>query len=153
MEADEYPAYRDYFVVDYAEEIVANFGYTLTKSRAIAEKELIDDLPQTVSTPDHVLLCIEKAEQGTIGYLWYQLRDDGGTAFIMDFVVLAPFRGVGYGKLALAALQTRLKQAGVAQIKLRVAYYNERALSLYKRVGFHITGFNMVKSLEQGEEK
>ena len=72
MEADEYPAYRDYFVVDYAEEIAANFGYTFTKSRAIAEKELIDDLPQTVSTPDHVLLCIEKVEQGTIGYLWYQ---------------------------------------------------------------------------------
>jgi hypothetical protein len=40
MTAAEFPAYRDYFIIDYAAEIAANFGYPLAQSRAIAAKEL-----------------------------------------------------------------------------------------------------------------
>jgi ribosomal protein S18 acetylase RimI-like enzyme len=149
MQADEFPAYRDYFVVDYAQEIATNFGYSLKKSRAIAAQELSDDLPQTVATPEHYLLCIEANGAETIGYLWYKLLDRGQTAFIFDFMLFERSRGLGYGKAALAALAERLAQTSVEQIKLRVAFENKRALGLYERVGFNITGYNMVKVLEK----
>jgi len=148
MKTEEFPNYRDYFIVDYAEEIAANFGYSLEKSRAIAAKELREDLPQTVSTPDHTLLCIEKSGDETIGYLWYKSLDQGQTVFILDFVIFATFRGLGYGQAALLALETHLLQANVAQIKLRVAFDNKRALGLYEKIGFNVTGYNMAKSLE-----
>ncbi|MEZ9793095.1 GNAT family N-acetyltransferase, partial [Vibrio splendidus] len=45
------------------------------------------------------------------------------------------------------ALETQLLAIGINQIKLRVAYHNERALKLYKEVGFEVTGFNMSKKL------
>jgi ribosomal protein S18 acetylase RimI-like enzyme len=149
MQADEFPGYRDYFVVDYAQEIAANFGYTLEKSQNIAAQELLDDLPQTVATPDHFLFCIEESGKETIGYLWYKLLDKGQTVFILDFVVFESFRGRGYGKAALLALEEQLSQTGAEQIKLRVAFENKRALALYERVGFSMTGYNMVKVLEK----
>lgn len=152
MRADEFTAYRDYFIVDYANEIAANFGHTVEESRLIASKELAEDLPQTVDTPDHYLLCIEQNESVTIGYLWYKLFDAGRTAFILDFVIAEEFRGQGYGKAALRALETELAEAGTKQINLRVAYTNEKAKRLYETIGFNITGFNMSKSLSSQDE-
>ena len=148
MKPEEYPAYRDFFIIDYGAEVAENYGYTLEKSRAIAAQELIEDLPQTVTTPGHYLLCIEESAAGFIGYLWYQLLDQGETAFIMDFVLFEQFRGRGHGRGALLALETELARAGVTQIKLRVAFANERAFGLYKKLGFAITGYNMIKHLE-----
>ena len=149
MKAEEFPNYRDYFIVDYANEIAANYGYTLEKSRAIALRELMDDLPQNVSTPDHFLLCIEKKGADTVGYLWYKLLDNGETVFILDFVMFDEFRGLGYGKAAMIVLEEQLLQSGVEQIKLRVAFDNKRAFRLYEKLGFNITGYNMVKLLEK----
>lgn len=149
MQEAEFPAYRDYFIVDYAEEIAANFGYTREKSQAIAIQELADDLPQTVNTPDHVLLCIERNAQETIGYLWYKLLDQETSVFILDFVIFAPHRGQGYGQASLLVLQEHLAKLGIKQIKLRVAFANKRALDLYEKIGFRITGYNMVKELPQ----
>lgn len=147
MKATEFPAYRDVFIADYATEIAANFGHTLEKSRAIATSELANDLPQSAATPDNHLLCIEKSDTELVGYLWYKLLDTDETAFIFDFFVFKEFRGRGYGKAAMIALEKQLAHAGVAQIKLRVAFENKRALSLYERLGFNVTGFNMAKSL------
>ena len=48
MKAEEFSDYKAYFIVDYAEEIMANYGYSPEKSHAIAASELIDDLPQTI---------------------------------------------------------------------------------------------------------
>jgi Acetyltransferase (GNAT) family len=91
MKAEEFPQYREYFIHDYAQEIADNFGHSLEKSRAIALQELNDDLPQTVSTPEHCLLCIE-SDNDLVGYLWYQQLEHEETIFILDFVVLEQFR-------------------------------------------------------------
>ena len=147
MLADEFPNYRDYFVVDYAEEIAANYGFTLEKSRTIARQELADDLPQTVATPNHFLLCIENEDGQIIGYLWHKLLDDGETVFVLDFIIFKQFRKMGYGKAAMDRLEKQLSRTGVEQIKLRVAFENKGALRLYETVGFNVTGYNMIKHI------
>lgn len=148
MSAAEFSDFRDYFIEDYAQEIAANFGHTLEKSLAIARQELREDLPQGISTPEHNLLCLEK-EAKLSGYVWYKLLDQGETAFILDFVVFENFRGRGYGQAALLVLEEQLAQVKIKQIKLRVAYNNQRALSLYEKLGFNITGYNMAKILKK----
>jgi len=148
MQEAEFPAYRDYFIVDYAEEIAVNFGHTLAKSQARAVQELAEDLPQTVNTPDNFLMCIERDEQETVGYLWYKMLEQGTAIFILDFVVFTEHRGRGYGQASLLALQVQVAKMGIEQIKLRVAFANKRALSLYEKLGFRITGYNMLKMIE-----
>jgi ribosomal protein S18 acetylase RimI-like enzyme len=148
MKAEEFAQYRDYFIHDYANEIVANFGHTLEKSRATALKELQEDLSQEVSTPSHYLLCIEEGNN-LLGYLWYQQLEEGETIFILDFIVFEVFRSKGYGTAALTALEENLAKSGAKQIKLRVAYKNKRALALYEKLGFGITGYNMAKTLKK----
>jgi ribosomal protein S18 acetylase RimI-like enzyme len=149
MTAEEFSDYKSYFVVDYAHEIMANYGYTTEKSQAIATKDLSDSLPQAIDTPDNVLVCIEETDKGMIGYLWYKFLDEGESVFILDFIMFEDYRGKGYGKATLMTLEEKLSKSGVEQVKLRVAFNNHRAKGLYERIGFHTTGYNMIKILEK----
>jgi len=149
MTPEEFPDYRAYFVADYAVELASNYGYSPDKSRALAQQALEEDLPQTVATPEHTLLCIEQPADTTIGYLWYKRVAHSDSVFILDFMIFELFRGNGQGKAALAALAEQLAQSGVAEIKLRVAFDNTRAFNLYKKLGFTVTGYNMIKLLEK----
>jgi ribosomal protein S18 acetylase RimI-like enzyme len=151
MKAAEFPLYVTYFIAEYAKEITQNYGYSIEKGLALAEQDIKNDLSEGVATPNNYLLCIElyqgiKSE--LIGYLWYGLRDEGKTAFILDFYLLEQFQGQGHGKAALMALEQQLAHSSVEQIKLRVAYDNKHALGLYEKTGFNITGYNMVKIIK-----
>lgn len=82
-----------------------------------------------------------------MGYLWHSIKMSDKSTFIYDFFVSSEYRGFGFGTQSISALETQLQTIGISQIKLRVAYHNERALKLYKDVGFEITGFNMSKKI------
>ncbi|EXJ41114.1 acetyltransferase family protein [Vibrio parahaemolyticus VPTS-2010_2] len=96
------------------------------------------------------MLCIDAEVDGQlnrVGYLWHSINATEQSTFIYDFFVSGEYRGLGYGTQAISALEKQLEEVGVNQIKLRVAYQNERALKLYQEVGFVITGFNMSKNI------
>ncbi|MGV8475850.1 hypothetical protein, partial [Pseudomonas aeruginosa] len=75
MTKDEYPAYLEYFVNDYAYEIESNYGAPLRDSLARAKQEISEMLPDGVNTHGQVLMCIvaqsDKANNH-VGYLWYK---------------------------------------------------------------------------------
>jgi RimJ/RimL family protein N-acetyltransferase len=150
MRADEYSAYLDYFIPDYAIEIAANYCLSPVESRLQASREIDEDLPQGVETPGQVLLCIIDSISGDdsiIGYLWYRPDIPARSIHISDFHIFAAHQGKGYGKEALAALELGLSKTGFTQIKLRVAEDNKRAKHVYDVSGFRVTGVNMSKAI------
>ena len=68
-----------------------------------------------------------------------------GKAFIYDFVVEESFRGRGFGKQALTAMEEKLKAMKVESVGLHVFGDNVGAQELYKKMGFRITGIQMKK--------
>lgn len=150
MRHEEYPAYCDYFIDDYSREIAKNYGHSMERSVELAKKDLHRCFPNGLEGNEHSLLCIEAQLNGQpclVGYLWHSINTEDNSTFIYDFYVSNLYRGAGYGKQALSLLEQQLKAHGIEQVKLRVAYHNERALKLYQAVGFSITGFNMSKKI------
>ncbi|TCS35529.1 GNAT family N-acetyltransferase [Reinekea marinisedimentorum] len=150
MRQDEFPAYRSYFVEDYSREIAENYGHSVELAINLAEAELQSSFPDGPDSKGHELLCLEARVNGAtkvVGYLWHSVQADLSSTFIYDFYVFDKYRGQGFGKQAIHALENQLKAAEIHEIKLRVAYYNKRALKLYEQAGFLITGFNMSKKL------
>ncbi len=149
MRRDEFAAYRDCFVPDYADEIEANYGLTPDAALAQSEREFGRDLHDGVETPDQVLLCIVAADgdDRPLGYLWYQTDKEAGLAFVYDFFILPDNQDKGYGTKALALLEAMLVADGYRHIRLRVAANNARARHVYERAGFGITGYNLVKQI------
>lgn len=136
--------YRSFFVEDYGRELVENEGLSPESARQRAEADMDQDFPGGVVPPGHRLWCIEPQDQSEVlGYLWVKAQAES-TLFVMDFALLPLHRGQGYGTAALAALDEVAKREGRG-LKLRVAESNSRALSLYQRAGYRITGYQMAK--------
>ncbi|AJQ97773.1 GNAT family N-acetyltransferase [Gynuella sunshinyii] len=150
MRQEEYPAYCQYFIDDYSQEMIANYGHSKELAIELAKQDLARSFPNGLEGSDHTLLCIEAEVEGTltlVGYLWHAVNRDDRSTFIYDFFIASEYRSRGFGRLAIAALEKQLQVSGIDQIKLRVAYHNQRALKLYQEVGFVITGFNMSKTI------
>ncbi|WP_394144149.1 GNAT family N-acetyltransferase [Vibrio atypicus] len=151
MRQGEFDDYCRYFTDDYSQEIVKNYGHGIEKAVELANQDLIRCFPNGLESNEHSLLCIDVKDGDDVklaGYLWHSVSSDGQSTFIYDFYIFEEFRGRGFGTKAMSALESQMRDISVQQVKLRVAYHNERALKLYKEVGFSITGFNMSKTLE-----
>jgi ribosomal protein S18 acetylase RimI-like enzyme len=80
------------------------------------------------------------AEAGPVGYvvltLGYSMEYGGRDAFVDDLFIQRPFRGRGFGKLALAEVRASCEERGVRALHLEVGRDNAAAHSLYRRAGF-----------------
>ncbi|MCW8357056.1 GNAT family N-acetyltransferase [Marinomonas pontica] len=150
MRVEEYPAYCDYFIADYSQEIAQNNGHSIEIATDLAHQNLIRRFPNGLETNEHDLMCIEIDSANSlkvIGYLWHSIKSSDVSTFIYDFYIADEYRGNGYGKKAISQLEKLLVSADINQIKLRVAYQNQQALALYQEIGFTISGYNMSKKL------
>lgn len=151
MPEDEYLAYLDYFIPDYAAEIGSNYGLSQHDALARAKQEISESLPDGVNTQGQALLCLitqsGESEQH-VGYLWYKPDTMMRTVFIYDFHIFNACQGQGLGKETLRAFEQSMQEKGFEQIRLRVAGDNARARHLYERSGFGVTGVNMSKTIK-----
>ncbi|MEJ5064455.1 GNAT family N-acetyltransferase [Erwinia sp. MYb375] len=152
MSEDEYLAYLDYFIPDYAAEIGSNYGLTQQDALARAKQEISESLPDGVNTQGQALLCL-MVQSGKsnkhVGYLWYKPDTMMRTVFIYDFHIFNTCQGQGLGKEALRAFEHYVHEKGCEQIRLRVAGDNARARHLYESSGFGVTGVNMSKTIKR----
>lgn len=150
MRHEEYPTYCQYFIADYSQDIATNHGHSMDIAIELAKEALSKAFSNGLKDTPHSMLCIEadiEGEQSLIGYLWHSVNTNDSSTYIYDFFVFPESRGKGVGTLAILALEKQMKAKGINKIQLRVAYHNERALKLYKEVGFAVTGYNMSKTI------
>ena len=145
MTEAEFPAFKERFLADWASDISRIDDISLTKARKEAERRTEADFCdgiQGLHGKDHHLLVIEAA--GTsVGNIWFSIQ--GESAFLDDITVAAEFRGYGYGGRALELMEQKLQRHGVTRVRLSVDANNPRAIKLYKRYGYTITGYRMAK--------
>ncbi len=146
----EFSAFVDYFIPDYAAEIVSNYRLSEVDAVEQARRELEASFPDGEKSTGQVLLCIilsAPEKEHHIGYLWYKPDPQLHSAWINDFYLFPAFRGKGFGSQAMKQLELRLVEEGCKQIKLRVAAGNSQARRVYEHNGFNVTGINMNKVL------
>ncbi|MGG6195303.1 GNAT family N-acetyltransferase [Pantoea allii] len=150
LTADEFAAFTDYFIADYAAEIVSNDRISQEDALRQARQTILSSFPDGEKTTGHVILSItdtSKDNAQPVGYLWYKPDLTFRSVFINDFYLFPAFRGQGLGRASMAALEKRLIEQGFTQIRLRVAADNPSARQLYDTAGFQVTGINMNKVL------
>ncbi|KJY91434.1 acetyltransferase [Vibrio neptunius] len=148
MRSEEFAGFYHYAAEAYAQDIAENQGHAAEKSLELAHHALERCFPDGVETKSQSLLCIDSEQEGAsvlAGYLWHCVNQQEGSTFIYDFYVIEAFRGKGIGSKAIELLEAKMENVGIKQIKLRVAFNNERARKLYEELGFVVTGYNMSK--------
>ena len=130
----------------YAEGHVRNGNWTPEGAMERSRKEFESLLPDGLNSKHQYLWSILDEDGNKVGVLWVQVKDQ--KAFIYDFIIDEAFRGKGYGKQALLAMDEKLKSMNVESVGLHVFGDNITAQELYKKMGYQITGIHMKKEIK-----
>lgn len=145
IEQKDFDEFLEREIRSYAEDHVRNGNWPAEGALERSRKEFEQLLPDGIHSKDQYLYSIID-DENKIGVLWVQVKDQ--KAFIYDFVIDEAFRGRGYGKQALIAMDEKLKAMSVESVGLHVFGDNITAQELYKKMGFQITGIHMKKELK-----
>ena len=145
LQQEDFEWFLERGIREYAEDHVRNGNWPAEGALERSRKEFEYYLPEGINTKDQYLWSLVE-EGNKIGILWVQVKDQ--KAFIFDFLIDEAFRGKGFGKQALRAMDETLKSMNVESVGLHVFGDNITAQELYKKVGFKITGIHMKKDLK-----
>lgn len=145
IQQEDFERFLDQEIRGYAEEHVRNGNWSPEGALERSKKEFEHYLPDGIHSKDQYIYSMVDQEENHLGIVWVQVKAQ--KAFIFDFVIEEAFRGKGYGKRALAAMDEKLKSMDVESVELHVFGDNIAAQELYKKAGFEITGIHMRKTL------
>ena len=142
MKQEDFDRVIETEIREYAADHVRNGNWPAEGSLERSRKEFERLLPEGVHTQNQYLWSLMEGDQ-KIGFMWVQVKDN--KAFIYDFLIHEEYRGKGYGKQAMKAMDERLQFMNVDSVALHVFGDNITAQELYKKMGFEITGIHMHK--------
>ena len=150
IEQSDFETFLEHEIVEYAQDKVKSGNWlaedALEKSRA----EFLGLRPDGPQTKDQFVFTIfDEQSSQKLGVLWVQVKlgEARRRAFICDFVIQPQFRGQGFGKQALQALDKKMVEMGVESISLHVFAHNTQAIGLYEKMGYAVTNLYMGKTL------
>ena len=146
LQQEDFERFLEREIRGYAEDHVRNGNWPAEGAVERSRKEFEQYLPAGIHSQDQYLYSLIDENDDKIGVLWVQIKDR--KAFIFDFVIDEAFRGKGYGKQALAAMDEKLISMDAESVELHVFGDNLVAQELYKKAGFQITGMHMRKTLK-----
>lgn len=146
MKIENFQKYIDTMLPDYAEEKVKAGAWNKEEAMKKANENFAQLLPYGINTKNHYFnVLLEEDINREVGYMWFHVTQNlsGKEAFIYDFSIHEEFRGKGYGKKAMKALEDKAREMRLNKILLHVFGHNTRAFELYKKVGYQVTDINM----------
>lgn len=150
IEQSDFEAFLEQEIVEYAQDKVKSGNWLAETAIEKSRTEFMNLLPDGLQTKDQFIFTIlDKPSQTKLGVLWVQVKMDETPrrAFINDFVIQPQFRGQGFGKQALQALDIKMEEMNVESIMLHVFAHNTTAISLYEKMGYEVTNLYMRKSV------
>lgn len=150
MTEGEYTAWLRRVERGYATEQIAAGRWEESNALGRARDLLARFLQQGADTTGMLLLHAHDAAEAAVGDVWIGLEHPEGrtdTAFIYDIEVRPARRGLGEGRLLLAAAEDVVRAAGRSALELNVFGANERAARLYESGGYETVSRQMRKTL------
>jgi ribosomal protein S18 acetylase RimI-like enzyme len=117
-------------------------------SEAAADENIQENIrelmPDGKLTPGNFVFDVMKAEDH-VGYVW--LNEKNSEWFIYDIEVFEKYRGRGFGRETMQAIEAHIRAKGGNVIGLSVFGFNKVAQKLYEAEGYEVTRLSMQKKL------
>jgi ribosomal protein S18 acetylase RimI-like enzyme len=150
MDKKQFARFYERSVQRYAQENIKAGYRTETEAESRSKEDHKKLLPKGLRTPDHILMVVRSRSTGEeVGTIWMKVeRGDRPSGFIYDIFLEERFRGMGYGKATLRALESLAREKGLGSLFLHVFAHNPVAIRLYQGTGFKVKSMNMEKVLD-----
>jgi ribosomal protein S18 acetylase RimI-like enzyme len=147
MTETEYTALRAWLDEDYAQDVARAMDMPIEEARIAAAKQMAELLKDGLATEGHNLWRIVAEQDVAVGDLWVFVDPGKRRAFIYFIGIDALYRGKGYGKAAMLALEPVARSKGADHIDLNVFGENATAIGLYEGMGYRPAAISMRKLL------
>ena len=147
MTEAEYQRMRADIFEDYARDVANTSSISIEEGRDFAARQFDQLLPDGVASRGHHFWRIVAENGDAVGDLWVLVEPEKQRAFIYFIGVDEPYRGHGYSKAAMLALESAAKPLGASHIDLNVFGDNTVAVRLYESLGYKPTAMNMRKEI------
>ena len=110
MKEEEFQEYTKNSTAEFAQDKVASGNWHPDEALKRAEQEFQNELPNGLKTENqHLYSLIDEANGQKVGMIWFMLdtKRPIPVAFIFDFMILEPFRRMGFGLKALQICGTK----------------------------------------------
>ncbi len=149
MSNEQFDQWQDRSVRSYADDLAKATGLLLEAALSRARDQFAALLPAGIGTEKTWIRLIVDEAGLRVGDLW--VGPDGeraGVAFVYDIEILQERRGQGFGRAAMIAVESLVKEAGVTEIMLNVFGFNEPARRLYASLGYRVVATTMTKTID-----
>ncbi|MCB2311906.1 GNAT family N-acetyltransferase [Clostridium tagluense] len=123
----------------FMQEVMAENPYW-TSLKIPTEKEMKSMFREALIMPEHILIFVVEVDGEVIGYAntWtaYSIWSRGKALTIDDLYIFSHYRRSGIGEELMKYLIEFAKQNGYKRVQLHAELNNERAHSLYRKLGF-----------------
>ena len=140
---DEYVAFAERQVVDYADQLVRAGEVDPERALSVSRDRLDDLLRDRLRTAGHEFLAAFSTQDGArVGWVWLSPAPEflglghESTRWLSQITVAEPQRGRGWGRATLIETERRLTSLRVEQLWLRVFDWNVVARRLYDSLGY-----------------
>jgi len=147
MSESEYQRLREAIFEDYARETANVSSLSIDEGRKAAARQFEQLLPDGIASKGHYFWRIVNDNGDAVGDLWVLVESEKARAFIYFIGIDEQYRGQGYSRAAMLALETTVKPLGAQHIDLNVFGDNTVAVRLYESLGYQPTAMNMRKEL------
>jgi ribosomal protein S18 acetylase RimI-like enzyme len=148
MTPDEYAAWQEHSLAEYAVEVSEARGIPVADARRIADESHGRYLPDGQATAGVHIVIGEDAAGARVGILWVGPNPNGvGPAWVYDIEVEESRRGEGWGRALMLEAERLARDDGHAEIGLNVFGSNAVARRLYESLGYGVSSVQMRKSL------
>jgi len=133
----------------YADENV-KAGYWSSYNALERSREAIEHLlPNGLHTEGHHFYTAKDADLDIpVGHIWMRVEPgEVRRGFIFALFVEEGFRGRGYGRAMMDALETKARRMKIESLALHVFAYNRVARHLYESLGYDTKSLNMQKKI------
>jgi ribosomal protein S18 acetylase RimI-like enzyme len=147
MTEAEYAAFRAVLDEQYAQDTARARDIPLEEARVVTGHQIAEQLKGGLATEGHHLWIVVSEQDGPVGDLWVFVDPAKRRAFVYDIAINKQYRGKGYGKAAMLAVESAVHPMGAAHIDLNVFGYNTTARRLYEGLGYEPIAIGMRKVL------
>jgi ribosomal protein S18 acetylase RimI-like enzyme len=149
MLPDEFVAYLEWAIEDYAAELERNGKATGEAAKVTSRASFDSALPDGLATYGHVLsVAVDPDDGQRVGVLWFgPSTDDPAMAWVYDITVDEERRRQGWGRAIMRAFEGEARARGFARAGLNVYGDNHVARRLYESLGYVETSRQLHKEL------
>jgi len=106
-------------------------------------------LPEGMQTKDQHFYTVRNQNGERLGFIWYAMKGapEHRSGYVCHIVLDKAHRGQGHGKPIMLHAENEMKKLGAKRIGLNVFGYNERAIKLYKHLGYEVSELFMTKKI------